>query len=132
MGGLVTQAEARLAIFAPLLTEEWPVSVGAAYLQARLALARPAYQLACIEYPPEGIRPALWVCLTKAAAAADVALGIRAEPVRAAFVDHLRESCVPVSVKPPPPALRLWLPAACMCCCRSLLCFVGSQAAPCG
>lgn len=84
------QTEARLSIFSRLLTEEWPAAVAATYLQARVFLGRPAFQVACIEYPPEAGKPPAWVDLAKAAAAADAALGIRSEAARAAFVEHLR------------------------------------------
>ena len=94
---LTVQADMRLSVFARLLTEEWPAATAAAYLYARTALVRPDRQLTCIEYPPQAGKPSPWVCLNKAAAIADAALGIRSEHVREAFLVHLRSSCVPVS-----------------------------------
>lgn len=70
--------------------------MAAAFLTARTILNRPAYQLTCIEYPPLAGKPSPWLCLAKAAAAADAALGVRSEAVRLAFMEHLRSSSVPV------------------------------------
>ena len=90
------QTEVRLAIFARLLTEQWQAPIAAAYLSARAFLARPLSQGICIEYPPQGPNPAAWVCMTKAEAAAEAALGARSKVATDAFLEHLRGSCVQV------------------------------------
>ncbi|KAK9790139.1 hypothetical protein WJX73_006384 [Symbiochloris irregularis] len=86
--------EVRLAIFARLLTEQWPAPIAAAYLTARGFLARPLSQGICIEYPPEGSKPSTWVCMTKAEAAVEAALGARSKAATDSFLEHLRGSCV--------------------------------------